>query len=195
MGSFNKFSISITKPTNLIEFCPGKTIQPRRITKSGFLTLSENCRIQTDKITLRPRINTRINSSYEIELIPDITNFTTNLANELIRNFTTPIRMHSPEPSILIDEHLTDFDNLADEADVLISQFYDQQVMDESYSQRITHNLIIVIGIIMVLFISLTLFGHCLYRKFYNINTWIHLASKFNGPPENVALCKLKSNV
>lgn len=179
LDSFNKFFLSLSKPTSLVEFCPGKSIQPKRITKSGFLTLSENCKIKTDKITLRPRINTIYDSHTDIELVPVITNFTSNMVGDLVKKFSTPEHLESPEPSILIDEHIKDFDNLADEADFLIAQISDKQITENTYKERISHNFFIVIGIVLLFFIGMSLFAYYLYAKFYNVKTWIRLANKF----------------
>lgn len=182
LNSFNNYYISLFKPTNLIEFCPGKPIKPNRITSSGFLTLSENCKIQTDKITLRPRIKTIYENHSEIQIIYDLANITAEVLEEQFTNITRPSELHSSEASILIDDHLEDFDDLANRADELIDQISDRNISENIYQDKIKHSLFLVIGIFTVLLIILILFGYYLHSRFYNIGTWVKLANKFNEP-------------
>lgn len=191
LHSFNKCFLSLAKSTSLIEFCPNKPIQSKRITKSGFLTLSENCRVQTDKITLRPRINTVVDTHFDIELVPDSANLTSNILGDLTRNISRPEDLHSPEPSILIDNHIEKFNDLADEADLLMEQISDKNIFEESYRERIKHNLFIVVGILIIFFICIFVLVYYLYMKFYNIKTWVRLANKISDNEENVAMKRL----
>lgn len=178
LNSFNDFFISIFKPTNLIEFCSDKPILSKRILSSGFLTLSENCKVQTDKITLRPRFKTIIDNNSEIQIVYDLANITAEALAEQFGNITSPMDLHSSEPSHLIDDHLQDFDDLADRADQLIEQISDKNLSHKIYENGIKHNLFTIIGISLLLLLITLGVGYFLHLKFTNINTWINLAAK-----------------
>lgn len=182
MDSFNKYFLSISKPTTLIELCHDKPITPKHINSSGFLTLSENCRTQTDKITLRPRIKTTVNNHSDFELLSNLSAITFEVLEAEWNNVTHIEHLISPEPSLLIDDHLKDFDELADQTDNLINQMSDQNTLDELYQGRVKHNFFLVVGIVSFFFIIILIGGICLYKRFYNIQTWVKLANLISPP-------------
>lgn len=79
----DQYYMSIFNKMNAIEFCMGKTINKHSFVNPGILTLTDGCRVRTDKITIRPRIKTRIESGKEIPLITNMHNISINsfLAN------------------------------------------------------------------------------------------------------------------
>lgn len=180
LGSFNYYFISLFKPTNLIEFCPGKAIFSKHISSSGFLSLADNCKIRTDKITLRPRTKTIIDTNSEIQVFHDLANITAEILAEQFANITQSV-LHSSEPSILIDDHLKEFDDLADRADDLINQISDKNASENSQQNKLKHNLFMVFGILIIFAILVILFGCYLYSKFHNIQTWVQLANKLEA--------------
>lgn len=182
ISSFNKYFISLVKPTTLIEFCPKKPIYSKRITKSGLLTLSDNCKIQTDKITLRPRIQTVYEDHTEIQIFSDLPKISFEALQQQLQNVSQPSDLHSLESSLLIDDHIDEFNNLADRTDQLIEQISDRNIYDEIYVTKIKHNFYIVIGIMSCLFIIIIIIAHFLHSKFYNIETWTNLAKRFANP-------------
>lgn len=181
MGSYNKYFISLSKPTTLIEFCPRKPILSNRITSSGFLTLSEDCKIQTDKITLRPRIKTIFEDHTEIKLFANLSKITFDALAEKLQNVSDPTDLHSSESSVLIDNYIENFDDLANRADQVIDQISDRHTFNEIYQSKIKHNFFIVVGILSVLLLIITFIGYYLHSKFYNIKTWVNLASRFSN--------------
>lgn len=190
LQSYNKYFISIYKPTTLIEFCINNPIKSRRIDASGFLSLSENCKVRTDKITLRPRIKTFFEDHRDIAITYDISNITLEVLSSKLGNISMPSDLHSPESSILIDDHIEDFDNLANEADQLIEQISDRKIVDQIYQDKIKHNFFIIVGITTFLFIFMICIGCFLHSKFTNINTWVNLARRFGtiNDPNNIAI-------
>lgn len=184
LNSFNRYFISLTKPTTLIEFCPGKQVFSKHVSSSGFLTLTENCRIQTDKITLRPRIKTIVNKQSEMQMVSDLSNITYEALAERMRNFSEPLDLHSSESSLLIDDHIQDFDELADGVDNLIEQASDRNTFEEMHGSKMKHNFFIVGGILSIFFISIAILVYCLYSKFHNVDTWVNLAERISPVPQ-----------
>lgn len=180
ISSHNKYFISLSKPTTLIEFCPRKPIFSNRITSSGFLTLSEDCKIQTDKITLRPRIKTIFEDHTEIKLFANLSQITFDVLAEKLQNVSEPTELHSPESSLLIDNYIDNFDDLANRADQLIEQISDRNTFNDIYQSKIKHNFFIVVGILSILLFLIIFIGYYLHSKFYNIKTWVNLANRFS---------------
>lgn len=176
---FNRYFISFVKPTTLIEFCPKKPILSRRIKKSGLLTLTDDCKIQADKITLRPRIQTIYEDYTEIQFFSDLPKISFEALQQQLQNVSQPSDLHSLESSLLIDNHIDEFNDLADRTDQLIEQIADRNIYDEIYITKIRHNFYIVIIIMGCLFIIILVIAYFLHSKFYNIKTGTNLAKRF----------------
>lgn len=181
LNSFNRYFISLAKPTALIEFCPGKQVFSKHISSSGFLTLTENCRIQTDKITLRPRIKTIVEKQSEMQIMYDLSNTTYEALAERMKNFSKPLDLQS---SLLIDDHIQDFDKLADGVDNLMEEASDRNAFEEMHGSKMKHNFFIVGGILSIFFISIAILVYCLYSKFHNVDTWVNLAERISPAPQ-----------
>lgn len=184
LNSFNKYFIFVAKPTTLIEFCPRKQVSSRRISSSGFLILTNDCRIQTDKITLRPRIKTIIDRPSEIQIVSDLSHITFEILADQLKNITQPMELHSSESSLLIDDHLKNFGELADQVDGLIEQISDRNTFGEIHSEKIKHGFFIVGGTLLCCIISITILIYYLYSKFNNVDTWISLAARISPEPQ-----------
>lgn len=163
LNSVNKYFFSISKPINLIEFCPNKQIFSKRITSPGFLTLTENCRIRTNKINLRFEAATTTKNHTELELFANLSSIAFDALQKRWNNIEHLI---SSSPSILIDNHLEDYEELADQIDALIQQISDQNTLDELYATKTKHNFYMVIGAILFLFIILFICAFCLHKQF-----------------------------
>lgn len=184
LDSFNKYFIFLAKPTTLIEFCPRKQVTSKHISSSGFLTLTENCRIQTDRITLRPRIKTIVENHSEIQIISDLSNITHEVMADRVKNFSEPLDLNFSESSLLIDDHIQNFDELADRVDNLIEQTSDRNAFKDVNDSRMKHNLITIGGILLFFFISITSLVYFLNAKFNNVDTWINLAERISPEPQ-----------
>lgn len=178
LGSLNQYFIVVTKPTTLIESCNSSITKRQTIKSSGKLTLSENCQIRTHKITLRSRIKTRIESNKEIGIFTDINSLA---FDHIIQNITTVPQfkqLHFKKHSNLIDNHIEEFNQLANHADDVIEQLAYNNKFNEVYKDKIKDNLFVSTGLIIFVAVIMAIFTLMLYRKFYNIQTWVNLAGK-----------------
>lgn len=81
---------------------------------------------------------------------------------------------------MVIKDHSTDFEKLASQAEKLIEQATWESNMEEIHYDNVNRSYFIywIMGIaIIALIIGITIFGICIYLRFYNINTWIKLAN------------------
>lgn len=175
----NIFYITISKPITLIEHCFGKQIKSYDIHNSGKITLEPGCRISTDKLSIRPRTNYKYISGGEIILSNRTQSISLKAFSEKIahlRNVPTP----EFENDVVIKDHSTDFEKLASQAEKLIEQATWESNMEEIHYDNVNRSYFIywIMGIaIIALIIGITIFGICIYLRFYNINTWIKLAN------------------
>lgn len=181
LGSFNQYFISISKPATLIETCEKKPINRKTITKSGILTLTDNCLIRTNKITLRSRVRTRMEHNGELEILTGLDNTTFNYAIQNITQFTKPEHLQYSQSSILIDDHIKEFNSLADNADEIMEKLAFNNKFDDIYQDKIQNNFFIILGMISftaIIFIGCSIY---IYKKFYNLKTWTGLAGRLSG--------------
>lgn len=183
LDSYNRYYVTISKPTNLVEFCSGSQVSTKYINESGFLTLSENCKVQTSKVTLRPRIKTIIDHESEIKLFNNLSTISTRSLKRKWSNITDIQFLTSAEPAIIIGNHMNDYDELANQADMLINQLADQSIFNDLHESRDKQNLFITIGMSSLLFLFVCIWGCSLYKKYCNIQTWIGAASM--NTPQN----------
>lgn len=112
------YFISLSSPISVHEFCYGRIMQNHVFNSSGFLTIPENCRINTKFITIRPKISSRIEKT---SIIPLSSNFTSNLTLEdSLKTYNTKLQHISTSPvipEILIYDISSDFNKLIEKAD------------------------------------------------------------------------------
>lgn len=194
LGTLNQYYLVITKPTTLMESCNGVIGQRKTISKSGKLTLADDCQIRTHKITLRPRINTRIEQNKEIGVFTDISGITFSNLLDNITKIMQPEQLHFKKHSMLIDNHIEEFNQLADHADGLIEQLAFSNKFDEVYKDKLRDNLFFTTGVVAFVGIVLTIFACILYKKFYNIKTWTKLASRLTSR-QDIAMGRINMNM
>lgn len=138
INSNDMFYAQIFKPVMITEYCRNKPVKNQEITESGLIQLDQQCRITTDKISLRPRANFR----FESKDIIILSNKTQNLTFEVIstkintlNNFSIP----NNDDNILIQDYTSDFNNLFDKADKLIERSKNEAKWEEIHYDNIKH--------------------------------------------------------
>lgn len=173
------FFVTIAKPITIIEHCIGKPITAHDLSSNGKLTLESNCRISTDKISIRSRTNYKFISDGEIIL----SNRTQSLSLEAFAekiSFLQNITIPEFEKEIIIQDYSTDFQKLSSQAEKMIEDAKWISNIEEIHYDNVNRSYFIywLIGIVVVvLIIAGIIFGIIIYLKFYNINTWIKLAN------------------
>lgn len=178
LGTLNQYFMVVTKPTTLIETCNSTITKRLTIRSSGKLTLSEGCQVRTHKITLRSRIKTKIEENVELGVFTNINNITFEHMLENITKISKPQQLHFKKHSILIDDHIEEFNALADHADGLIEQLAYNNRFDEIYRDKVRDNLFVSTGLVIFIGMLLMIFAYVLYKKFNNIKTWTNLAGR-----------------
>lgn len=184
----NQYFLRVVKPIVLIEYCRTKPPRFHDIVKSGLLALHKDCRIATDKISLRPRTNYQFDSGEIIFLANHTHDMTSNTIFEQIQmglNFTIP----QLEENVLIQDYVTEFDSLIAKADKLIERTKTEIKWKEIHTENIlTFRNSFGFTIFVAVFIILIIVGIVwyLYTRFFNINTWVQLAGVLGrGNSEN----------
>lgn len=186
LGSLNQYFIVVTKPTTLMETCNSTLTKRQTINSSGKLTLTDKCQIRTHKITLRPRIQTRIEKNVEIGIFTDINGVTFDKLLENITKISKPQQLHFKKYSMLIDNHVEEFNQLADHADDLMEQLAYNSRFDDVQREKITGHIYVSTGLLIFVITIIGIFACFLYKKFYNVNTWTKLAGRL-GVYRNVS--------
>lgn len=172
------FFLRISKKVTLIEYCPNSQPNFFEYTKSGHLTLNKDCRVVTDKISIRPRSNYRFDSSEVITLANHSHNaIYEGIFDHMQLNFN--ISLPDLHENILIQDHSGDYNKLVQKADKLIVKAKLERKWSEIRSNNIavtkfsfgftTFMALLIISIIIATVIYF-------YKKFFNIDTWEKLA-------------------
>lgn len=172
------YYVHIAKPTLVMEYCRHLPAQSHEIKESGILTIDKDCRIVTDKISLRPRNNYSYESKQIITLANHTTDITFKVISERVKR-SNNISIPKLDENVLIQDSSIDFDTLIDRANKLIDktefddkwnrmQYQSIQFSRKSYGFTAVVAIIIVALVIAVIWYS--------YRKFFSVDTWIKLA-------------------
>lgn len=174
-----KYYLYLSTPIKLIEFCQNKPISTQTITTSGMLKISEDCKIRTEKITLRPRLKTTIKSQKIIELRFEIKNITIDKLTNNIENITTPLDLKMTE-SVLIQDHIKDYSILASKTDEMVEKILTKKRFEEIHYDKIKSYFWITLMIIVIVIIIVAIVVFILYKRFYHVNTLMKLGEKLN---------------
>lgn len=181
IGSLNQYFVIVTKPTTLIESCNNTITKRETIKTSGKLTLTDDCQIRTHRITLRPRIRSSIEKNVEIGIFTEIDSLTFNHLLENITQTAEPKQLQLKKHSMLIDNHIEEFNQLADQADEIIEQLAYNNRFDEVQTEKIRDHFVVSSSTAIFIMIALGIFACYLYKKFYSIKTWTNLSGKLGN--------------
>lgn len=178
INSNDMFYAKINKPLIITEYCRGKAAQNHEIIESGLLQLSKECRIVTDKISLRPRANFRFESKDIIVLANSTQNTTFESISERI-NFIMNISIPQIDDNVLIQDYTTDYNNLFAKAEKIIEISKMNAKWDEIHYSNVNNNkktYIFVIILILIMVIIMGILIWYFYSKFFKLETWVKLA-------------------
>lgn len=131
---------------HILERCNGKPATMHAIESSGW-KLNQKCRINTDKISIRPHLNTRIETSEIIELSKAIDNLTLETHAKTIREIPDSIDLKSDD-NILVQNHNNEYSKLIAKTDKIIEENNYKTKIDELRYGKIWNFIIWNIGII-----------------------------------------------
>lgn len=186
LNSNDMFYAKIMKPLIVTEYCRGKPVQNYEIHENGLLQLEKECRIITDKVSLRPRANFRFESK-DVIVLANITQKITleSISDKLhtIFNITIP---HLDE-NVLIQDFTSDYNNLFEKAEKLIEKTKLNSKMEEIHYDNINNSKKTYITIFLIVMIVLSIIIFLVwyfYTQFFNLGTWVKLATKLGN--ENI---------
>lgn len=191
----NTFYVTISSPITVFEHCRNKTVQTHYLNASGILELEKFCRINTEKISLRPRTNIRFLSNGIVSLNEKTHAITINAFLDKMKKINVSIpALTMKDQAILIHDPKLDFNYLNEKANQLIKDTeYEVKFKEIHYDNENTFtNSLITATTISVILNILFIVGlsFCLYRKFYNPITWTKVA-KVLSKNETLPLPKL----
>lgn len=173
------------KTVHILEHCNGKPSTINALETSGYLKLNRKCRINTDKISIRPHLNTRLDSPKIIELSETTNNLTLETLTEIIGEIPASIDLKSDD-SILIQNHDDDYRKLVAKTDNLIKENAYEIKFEQIGYGNIKTGIISSGSAISITMIAIIVIFFILYKKFFNAATWIKLAKKLENQSENI---------
>lgn len=178
------YYVSIPNKIKMVEYCYGSYSKDHVLHSSGFLRLTDDCHVSTDKIHLMPRSNYKIDMG-AIELINKseaITNLT-RMINSLHTTNNIPTNIFSSlskyNETMLISDPIEDFKDLVRRADELIEKANYNQRFENAYDEIFKHSnafIAIVIIAMILAFIVVYLF---LKKKLFSKEFTQKLNKKF----------------
>lgn len=122
LNQMDQYYLFLNSPVQFQEFCSKAIVQKHSFESNGILTLSEDCRMRTKHITLRPRLPTRIYSTNVVQLSTDFMNLSDSDLQEMFNNFTRNFMPGGPIHQLLIQDSNKDYNNLIQKAEEALDQ-------------------------------------------------------------------------
>lgn len=178
INSNDKYYLRITKPLMVTEYCTHRPAQTIEIIESGLLTLTGDCRIVTDKLSLRPRIN----HNYESKELIKLSNHSTELTfRSITKKLISFHNMSSPQmnENFVIQDSSIDFDNLINKANRLIEKSkaekeWEKLNRDSTFNTQKSYAFTTIMATVIIVLILIIIWY--IYKKFFQVDTWIRLA-------------------
>lgn len=181
------FYVAIKDPITITEYCEGKSMRTYQLNKSGKLTLEKGCKVTTEEISIRPRIDYKLHSDEHIILSNYSQTITKNAFTKILE-FAKNITIPHLDKDIIIKDFTKDFEKLAHTADELVEQSKWDSKIEKIYYDNIESDYFIywIIGLVVILtVIGIILLGFYISKKFYNIDTWVKLADVLGSKHSN----------
>lgn len=145
------YYIYVDKMVKIKEQCRGKPTTTHIIQSSGYIQLDRNCRINTDKISIRPHLNMQINTTSIIKLAEYSQNITIKTLKEMASEMLAPDAIGDVETNHLIQNTENEYGKLIDQANELLK---DRKYDDEFQKVHINHIITGVISTLVAIVIS-----------------------------------------
>lgn len=142
------------------------------------INLTNGCKLKTEKITIRSKSNTKIESSKVIELTYVLKNITFDNFVKEIKFINKPESLNFEKSAVLIQDHIKDFNILANKADELIEKTRNGKKFEEIHYDKIKNNFLLIMIAIDISVVTIVIAGFILYKRFYNVNTWMKLTDR-----------------
>lgn len=171
LNNVDQYFLSLTSPIVLNEFCYNRIMKKYTLYSSGFITIPENCRINTKFITIRSKVSSKIEKTTIISLSSNFTSNTTLLNSLKKYNENYQKMLTSPVlPEILIHDITKDFNKLIEKAEENIVQaekipdFSPFLIFTETYFGQFVL-LLQIFSVSLVIFAACTIFWECKRSK------------------------------
>lgn len=177
------YYVSISRPMVILEHCHGHPSTSHELTESGMLRLEKNCRINADKINIRPRNNFKYNStsSEDIKLLTNSTIFTTiEILFDKITSFNKT-KIPTSHKTMLIRDDVNDYNRLAKEAEDLMEKTKYEDRLKEIHYDDFIHSIGAISISTIILIIGIIILIIFLYKKFFSRGLWTQLADFFES--------------
>lgn len=181
INSHEIYFVHVVKPITVMEYCRHRPAKVHEIKTNGLLKLEKDCRIITNKISLRPRTNYNYSSKDIITLSNHTLN--TNLTSffkirKIMKQDIPPI-----EGNMLIQDHSVEFNNLIDKADKLIQKNNRDRRWNEVknyHETNIANAIYFTLSMFLTIILVIIIIMIYAYYKFFDLSTWIQLRNTLN---------------
>lgn len=172
------YYVSISNPIVILEHCHKQASTSYELTSSGILRLDKDCRVNADKINIRPKNNFKALSE-EIKLLNNRTTFTTVeiLADKIMALNNTKIP--TSHKTVLIREDIDDYNRLAKEAKESMEEAKFDDKFKEVHYRDYAHSLSTILITIILIIIAGIIIATFLYQKLFSESLWGKLANHF----------------
>lgn len=169
---------SISKPIVILEYCHKHASTSYELTSSGILRLDKDCRVNADKINIRPRNNFKTLSE-EIKLLNNRTTFTT--VEILLDKIATlnNTKIPTSHKTVLIRDDVDDYNRLAKEAEDLMNEAKFDDKFKEVHRRDYAHSFSTILITITLIIIAGIVIATILYKKLFSESLWGKLANHF----------------
>lgn len=164
----DSYFVSLVKPIVINERCKGNTTYAFDMKKSGVLTLQENCRIYTEKISLRSNIVSQIKVDEILFLVNKTVQTTTDMFLNKIKHLNNiSLDVDHSDEIVLISDYKKDFDELSNNVKIVVNEANNTKKFKEIHYGEISsffsdlEKMLYIVLVIVVLIIIL-----CCYRCF-----------------------------
>lgn len=192
----NLFFVAISNPIKITETCNNKPLKTYDLMKSGKLSIEGGCTISTDKLSIRSKTNYVTLSKEELIL----SNYTQEITLEAFAEkieFSKNITIPHTDNDIVIKNHAEDFDKYIEQADQLVENSQWENKIKEIHYDHINNSNFtfwLIITLVLILLILIAIICGYAYMRFYNIDTWMKLASQILSTHNMTDMAKMLAN-
>lgn len=172
------YYVCTNEPIKIQEHCNGKSMSVHILKESGTLKLESNCRVNTNKLSLRTKTNYRMENFEIFEITNHAKNLTMSIFKEKAGDTISLPPLLDAEP-ILIQDQERDYDKLIEMGNRMAHEQkykfdFERMKYDTSWKVGWATILMFILAVIVA-----GAFALCVYKKVFNLGNWMIFLKKF----------------
>lgn len=179
------YYIYTSNATRIHQHC-GRPTMTHTIQNNGYLKLERKCRINTDKISIRPHVDTKMDTTEVISLTNATHNTTLETFSDVIQKNNIPEIESKHRGNVLIQNHNDEYRKLIDKTDELLRERAYMNRFEQAKFDNVKMGICTTSAAIIFTVLSITILTIILYKRFFSLRTWHNLAEKFEENTEKI---------